>query len=201
MKQILILLALMLTLTTVKAQDNFVTKLGEVAHMKFMGIPMDCDAESFSKRLVKEKGLIKGDFADTDSPTLRGTFSGYKDCIILVGSGRGGNVEHIGVVMPMKESFSLLKSQYQTLKSKLITKYGKPDNEVEGFGNYEPSSDFMRMNELREGNAKFECTFIFEEGLIKLMMASVDISGGFIQLIYIDFKNSMKSNESDLDDL
>ena len=103
--------------------------------------------------------------------------------------------------MPMQETFSLLKSQYQTMKNRLMTKYGKPDTEVEGFRDYEPSSDYGRMRELREGNAKFECSFLFKEGMIKLMMTSVDYTGGYIQMFYIDFKNAIKANEDTLDDL
>lgn len=200
MKKLFMLLALMLTITA-KAQDNLPTIPGEVMHMKFMGIPMDCDAETFSKRLEQEKGLVRGNYIDTDRPTLKGTFSGYKDCIFVVYAEDGGNVANIGIIMPMQESFSLLKSQYQTLKTRLITKYGRPDTEEEGFGDYEPSSDYGRMRELREGNAKFECSYMFKEGMIKLMMASVDYSGGYIQMFYIDFNNAVRANDSTLDDL
>lgn len=203
MKKLIMLLALMLTITTVKAQDVLpsIPEADEVTHMKFMGLPMDCDAETFSKRLVKEKGLVKGDYGNTDQLTLKGTFSGYKNCFVIVGAEGSGNVENVGVIMPTEESFSLLKSQYQTLKLRLITKYGRPETEEEGYRDYEPSTDYGRMRELREGNAKFETMFLFKEGMIKLMMTSVDYTGGYIQLIYIDFKNSMKSHDRTLDDL
>ena len=69
----------MLAITTVQAQDAPMAPPSpdEVTHMKFMGIPMDCNVETFSRRLVKEKGLVRGNFGDTDKPTLKGTFSGY----------------------------------------------------------------------------------------------------------------------------
>lgn len=201
MKKLLMLFAMMLIISTAKAQDEQPVKPDEVTHMSFMGIPMDCDAETFSKRLVKEKGLVRGNFADTDRPTLKGTFSGYKDCFFIIGADDGDNVSNVGIIMPMQETFSLLKSQYQTMKNRLMTKYGKPDTEVEGFRDYEPSSDYGRMRELREGNAKFECSFLFKEGMIKLMMTSVDYTGGYIQMFYIDFKNAIKANEDTLDDL
>ena len=203
MKKVLFLLALMLTISTAKARDELpeIPYVDESTHMKFMGIPMDCDAEAFSKRLEKEKGLIRGDFGDTDRPTLKGTFSGYKDCFFILYAEDDGNVANIGVIMPMQETFNLLRSQYQTLKSRLITKYGRPDTEEEGFRDYEPSSDYGRMRELREGNAKFECSFQFKEGLIKLMMTSVDFTGEYIQMFYVDTKNSIKANNSVLDDL
>ena len=87
------------------------------------------------------------------------------------------------------------------MKSRLVTKYGKPDTEVEGFSGYEPSSDYGRMRELREGNAKFECSFMFKEGMIKLIMSSVDYTGGYLQLLYFDFKNAAIANDRALDDL
>ena len=200
MKKLFMLLAMMLTITA-EAQDKLPTTPGDVSHMKFMGIPMDCDAETFSKRLEQEKGLVRGNFIDTEMPTLKGTFSGYKDCIIIVYAEEGGNVANVGIIMPMQEAFSLLKSQYETLKTRLITKYGRPDNEEEGFKDYEPSTDYGRMRELREGNAKFECSYMFKEGMIRLMMASVDYNGGYIQMFYIDFNNAIKANDSTLDDL
>ena len=200
MKKLLMLIALILSITAAKAQDELPDIPSEVTHMKFMGIPMDCDAESFAKRLEKEKGLVRGNYANTDKPTLKGTFSGYKDCFFIV-TGDGGNVGNVGVIMPLQETFYLLKSQYQTMKTRLITKYGIPDTEEEGFRDYEPSSDLGRMRELREGNAKFECSFKLKEGMIKLMMASVDYTGGYVQLLYIDFKNAIQATDSTLDDL
>ena len=170
-------------------------------HMKFMGIPMDCDVETFAKKLSKEKGLKRGDFGNTDRPTLLGSFSGYKDCIFIL-EGEGDNpIGMVGVIFPMQESFILLRSQYQTMKSNLTTKYGSPTNEEEGFFDYEPSTDYGRMRELREGNAKFETSFVTDEGLIKMQMCSVDISGGYLQILYVDMNNAAKQNEKSLDDL
>ena len=63
MKKLFMLLAMMLTITA-EAQDKLPTTPGDVSHMKFMGIPMDCDAETFSKRLEQEKGLVRGNFID-----------------------------------------------------------------------------------------------------------------------------------------
>ena len=203
MKKVLFLLALMLTISTAKAQDELpeIPYVDESTHMKFMGIPMDCDAETFSKRLEKEKGFIRGKYLETDKPTLKGTFSGYSDCIFVLLGEDGSNIKNVAVIMPIQNKFSFLVSQYQTLKSRLIIKYGKPDTEEEGFRDYEPSSDYGRMRELREGNAKFECSFQFKEGMIKLMMTSVDFTGGYIQMFYVDIKNTIKANNNVLDDL
>ena len=201
MKKLLILFALTLVISIAKAQEEPSVTPDELSHMKFMGIPMDCDAETFSNRLEKEKGLVRGKYGNVERPMLKGTFSGYKDCIIVVYAEDGGNVANVGVVMPTQETFNLLMSQYQTMKSRLMTKYGRPDKEEEGFKNYEPSTDFGRMRELRERNAKFECSFLFKEGMIQLMMTSVDYTGGYIQMFYLDFKNTIKANASTLDDL
>ena len=139
MKKVLFLLALMLTISTAKAQDELpeIPYVDESTHMKFMGIPMDCDAETFSKRLEKEKGFIRGKYLETDKPTLKGTFSGYSDCIFVLLGEDGSNIKNVAVIMPIQNKFSFLVSQYQTLKSRLIIKYGKPDTEEEGFRDYE----------------------------------------------------------------
>lgn len=192
MKVLLSIWALLLSLS-VQAQDL-------TQHMKFMGIPMDCDANTFANKLVKEKGLKRGDYANTEKPTLLGDFSGYKDCFFII-DGEGNNpIGAVGVIFQKQETFQLLLSQYETMKTRLITKYGKPTTEVEGFRNYEPPTDFGKLRELREGNAKFETNFILDEGQIRLLMCCVDLHG-YLQLLYIDFKNAIIQNDKTLDDL
>lgn len=192
MKVLLSVWALLLSLS-VQAQDL-------TQHMKFMGIPMDCDANTFAKKLEEEKGLKRGDYGNTEKPTLLGDFSGYKDCFFII-YGEGNNpIGAVGVIFQKQETFQLLLSQYQTMKTRLMTKYGKPTTEVEGFQNYEPSTDYGKLRELREGNAMFETNFILDEGQIKLQMCCVDLYG-YLQLLYIDFKNAIIQNDKTLDDL
>jgi len=192
MKILISVWALLLSIS-VQAQDL-------TQHMKFMGIPMDCDANTFAKKLEKEKGLKRGDYGFTEKITLLGDFSGYKDCLFIIDTEGSNPIGGVGVIFQKQESFQLLLSQYQTMKTRLTTKYGKPTTEVEGFQNYEPSTDYGKLRELREGNAMFETNFIFDEGQIKLQMCCVDLYG-YLQLLYIDFKNAMIQNDKALDDL
>ena len=54
----------------------------------------------------------------------------------------------------------------------LETKYGKPTIVDEYFLNDELLTDYGRMRELTEGNAKFEVTYILGEGIVKMTMSS-----------------------------
>lgn len=192
MKVLISVWALLLSLS-VQAQDL-------TQHMKFMGIPMDCDANTFAKKLEKEKGLKRADYAKTEKTILLGDFSGYKDCYFII-EGEGDNpIGGVGVIFQNQETFQLLLSQYQTMKRRLMTKYGKPTTEEEGFHDYEPSTDYGKLRELREGNAKFKTSFILDEGEIILQMCCIDLYG-YLQLTYIDFKNAIKENDKTLDDL
>lgn len=201
MKRLLILFTLMLTLSTAKAQSEQQPQQVDDTHMKFMGIPMDCDVETFAKRLVKQKGLERDKYGTTDQIILKGKFSGYNNCFFILPADNVNKISSIGVILPMNSSFQIVKTHYQTLKNRLITKYGTPTREEEGFGDYEPSTDFSRIREIREGNAKFETTFVTAQGLIKIQIVSVDINGAYVQLIYYDEENASKRNDDTLDDL
>lgn len=170
-------------------------------HFKFMGIPMDCDAETFAKKLEKEKGLERYQ-NHSDRKILTGTFSGYNDCVIIVSGEGNRNVHSVGVILPHGESWSLVKSQYNTLKTRLMTKYGDPSNCIEEFRQYEPSLDNLRFDDVKNGNAIFHTEFMTSDGgKIDLSINSVEFGSGYIQLIYIDIENAKIENDNLLDDL
>lgn len=192
MKVLLSILTLFLSLS-LQAQET-------TQHMRFMGIPMDCDAETFAQKLVKEKGLKRDSHADSSTIVLKGDFSGYKDCSFFIRGIRNNPIGAVGVVFKEKESFYLVHSQYQTLKSKLQKKYGEPSSVDESFNGYEPSTDMGKLRAIQEGDAKFSVDFILDEGIINLQINSIDYNG-YLQLIYYDKENVIEEIDKSMDDL
>ena len=192
MKVLLSFFTLLLSLS-VQAQSS-------TQHMKFMGIPMDCDTRTFANKLVKEKGLKKEAYGSTEDITLKGDFSGYKDCRFFLKGEENCPISGVGVIFKESESFNIVHSQYQTLKSRLQKKYGEPISVVETFKDYEPSTDYGKLRAIRDGEAVFEATFYLEEGLIKLQILSISYIG-YIQLIYYDAINASHENDKAIDDL
>lgn len=193
MKKLLTIIVLMLSISA-QAQESS-------KHLKFMGIPMDCNAETFAKRLVREKKLIrKTPPIETETPILMGEFSNHKDCTFFVHGKENDLVSGVTVTIVHEEKFSILYTEYQTMKRRLETKYGKPTIVDEYFLNGEPSTDYGRMRELTEGNAKFEVTYVLEEGIVKMSMSSIDDIGR-ISILYVDKENALIENNKALDDL
>ena len=190
MKKIMLLFVLMLSIS-IQAQE----------HLKFMGIPIDGSVEKFAKKL-EAKGLKKVS-KPNERVMLAGTFAGNEDCYIMLSSGNGQNktIEGVGVILPASDSWSIVMTKYQTLKTQLSTKYGKPTTVEEEFYKYEPSTDFLRFYEVQNGNAIFKTSFYSEEGYIALNISSVEIGKGYVQLIYVDNANSLMRNKDALDDL
>ena len=172
----------------------------ETHHMKFMGITMDCDAESFSQKLIDEKGLAKSMFDSKNGVVLFGSFAGYDNCYFVIKGNVNIPVYAVGVIFPPQNTFLSVKSQYNTLKMNLISKYGNPVSCEEVFRNGEPLTDNDRLKEIKEGNAIFETIFHVEEGFIKLQMTSSDNDGNS-HIIYIDNENAKLQSQKTLDDL
>ena len=169
------------------------------SHMKFMGIPMDCDTKTFAQKLVKEKGLKRIDFEKGNTVTLKGEFSGYDDCTFFLRD-NGGLIDNVGVVFKERSSFASLHAQFNIMKRRLQTKYGEPSTDEETFKDYEPLTDMGKITALQEGNAFFETEFILEEGMIILTMKAVQYTP-YLQLIYMDRENSENQHDKTLDDL
>ncbi len=129
------------------------TSAQQFEHITFKGIPIDGTIKDFVAKLTnmgfeylgEEDGIVK----------LRGEFAGCKGCKIVVYSLESTKkVNAVGVIFPMQENWSRLQKEYDTLKTMLTEKYGKPSKCVDEFKNL--SADYMKEMALIDG----ECTWI-----------------------------------------
>ncbi len=176
-------------------------------HMKFMGIPIDGTLTSFTKEL-KKKGLKHIETFDREQiKFFVGNFAGYTDCLVyaIAASPEGSRVVGVVVTFAPDEKWSGLASQYETLKRRLTSKYGKPATCVERFQTYvQPNDDFMRMQYLKSDKCEYKCVFETEEGMIALEISHKDWDfGDFnnVSLTYIDRANGVAMDQDAIDDL
>lgn len=99
---------------------------------QFMGIPVEGDAVLFINKL-KAKGFKVNQF-DATVTTMSGIFLGSQvDEIMILHTPKTKQVWKVTVFNPEKTTWPLLKSEYQTLLSKLTSKYGEPSASLFSF--------------------------------------------------------------------
>ncbi len=99
---------------------------------QFMGIPVEGDAVLFINKL-KAKGFKVNQF-DATVTTMSGIFLGSQvDEIMILHTPKTKQVWKVTVFNPEKTTWPRLKSEYQTLLSKLTSKYGEPSASLFSF--------------------------------------------------------------------
>ena len=178
----------------------YLTATAQTGHLTFKGIPIDGKLNEFVGKL-KQKGLI---FIGTEDGTaiLKGEFASFKGCTIAVYAHESGIVDRVGVILPDRDSWSMLYNDYSRLKEMLTQKYGKPSEVIEEFQGYSiPKDDKSRMYEVKMDRCKYICDFNTDNGVIELRISHMDFSSCFVVLIYIDAENEAKVQSSAIDDL
>jgi hypothetical protein len=170
------------------------------AHLSFKGVPIDGTLKEYvSKMKQKSFSLIE---SEDGVATLKGDFAAYKDCIIGVTTLKQKDlVSKIAVIFPERETWSLLSSNYYSLKEMLSEKYGKPANIVEEFQNDDPKDDGNKMIAVKLDNCKYYTTYETENGSIQLSIEHNGVTSCFVMLVYFDKINSEIIKAKAKDDL
>lgn len=125
MKKILWLFVCLMTMcVTANAQ--------ETEHLKFMGIPIEGNANAFIQKLAS-KGFVKTNTTDYGI-LLKGTFAGVKDAeLCVLQTPKTKQVWKVAVYLPKENTWSSIKHQYEKFKTSFSEKYGEPDSHYEFF--------------------------------------------------------------------
>lgn len=164
MKKTTISAILALTAIFSQAQTNSETS----THLTFKGVPIDGTLIEYKSNMEKS-GFTHIQTADGIS-ILKGDFTGYKGCLIGVGTQKQKNlVSKITVFFPEQKTWSMLSDNYNSLKEMLTEKYGEPSEVVEKFDvKYKPDDDDSRMHHVKMDNCKYYTTYTTEKGKIQL---------------------------------
>lgn len=122
--------------------------------LTFKGIPVEGRAERFVARL-KAQGciLIRRSFNEY---TLAGSFTSFKNCMIIVSASDDRKVASVSVLLPEQETWSGIERQYFLYKDSYIAKYGNPVMSCEDF---ETESDGIELRLLNSGKCHYATLF------------------------------------------
>jgi len=189
---------LLFTLTAIMSLAQ--TKSDSSKHLTFKGVPIDGTLNEYVSKL-KKKGLAHIR-TDDGIALLKGDFAAYKNCIVGVYTLKQRDlVSRIGVLFPERETWSLLSSDYYSLKELLTEKYGKPSDSKERFQSYTPDDDGSKMTQVQLGACEYYANYETEKGSIQLSIEHSNVTRCFIKLVYFDKINSGSIKKEALDDL
>lgn len=192
MKKLFIVLICVTLFCSVKAQDQ---------HLSFKGVPINGTLKEYTNSMVKKGFHFEG--TEDGLSILSGDFAGFKDCYIGVSTLKSCDVvSHIAVIFPNRDKWSLLISDYETLKTMLTEKYGAPDDYEERFTGHVGGDDYFKMHALHSGEYEWYTVFRTDLGSIELsLIEGTEYSTGCVRLSYYDKANSEKVMQSAMDDL
>jgi hypothetical protein len=169
-------------------------------HLTFKGVPIDGTLNEYVSKM-KQTGFTHTATEDGVA-MLTGDFAAYKNCIVGVATLKQKDlVSKITVIFPESDTWSLLSSNYFSLKEMLTEKYGKPSECVEKFqSNYGPDDDNSKMHEVIMNRCKYYTTYETEKGSIQLSIENNDMTS-HVMLAYYDKINSEIIKAKARDDL
>ena len=169
-------------------------------HLTFKGVPIDGTLNEYVSKM-KQNGFTHTG-TENGVAMLTGDFAAYKNCIVGVATLKQKDlVSKITVIFPASNTWSLLSTNYFSLKEMLTEKYGKPSESVEKFqSKYGPVDDNSKMYEVKMNRCKYCTTYEIEKGSIQLSIENNDMACCVI-LAYYDKINSEIIKAKAKDDL
>ena len=177
----------------------YVVCSAQTSHMKFKGIPMEGNLQSFTAKL-KTKGYTPVGIKDGVS-LLKGEFAGYKNCTVGAIADKSGMICKVSVIFPNMDKWGDLEQCYESYKSMLTEKYGKPVEYEEYFSDGYNGDASEKMYGVKFDKYKYYSVFSCEEGDIRLEISHNGVSSCYVMLSYFDNANQDKLRKQIMDDL
>lgn len=157
-------------------------------HIRFKGIPVKGTKEEFLTA-IESIGMTRSTKNWDNFALFFGTFAEIDNCDFRVEfSPFNGQAYEVQVWMPSQDSWAECKLRYLDLKTRLISKYGKPDSCFEFF-EYPYCDEEGKGNELellRNDKIIYQTLFRIETGAIELKIHNY----GDVHLTYEDKVNA-----------
>ncbi|GHT68740.1 hypothetical protein AGMMS50239_34440 [Bacteroidia bacterium] len=170
-------------------------------HLTFKGVPIDGTLNEYVSKMKQSGFTLIG--TEDGVAMLKGDFAAYKDCIVGVATLKQKDlVSKITVIFPERNTWSMLSSNYFSLKEMLTEKYGEPSEVVETFDTYsEPKDDGGKMDAVKFDNCKYYSIFETEKGSIELSISHNSVMSCYVILAYFDKINGDIIKAKAIDDL
>ena len=101
-------------------------------HLSFLGVPIDGSLTEFVSAL-EEKGLVAGDYIDTNIATLTTEKNGQPITVLAVATKDLRHTYKVVVMPEPKYGWKNLRNEYLNNKRALVAAYGEPDECYEFF--------------------------------------------------------------------
>ncbi len=189
MKKCILFLFVLLT-TALMAQQN----------LTFKGIEIDGPIDKFVseleeegfERVREEEGVV----------VMMGDFAGYSNCeVAVISSENDGVVDAVGVMFHKREEWSVIEEDYNSLKSMLTVKYGRPFPVIEEFHGRTFDDNKIKFSFLTSERCKWMSIYDMDRGRIELFMQQTGKEEAAVVLNYYDYKNTNDVRSSAMDDL
>ena len=190
MKRFLILFLLLCPLVC-RAQETG-------AHLKFKGIPIDGNYESFAQKLI-DKGFVQL-YAGDDAITLAGTFMAESNVTVNIYPDPATQVvAGVAAMISTNSTWPSTEQKYREVVAAYQEKYGKPAKHEERFDD-DPELDFTRMLYIMVGHCHYYSLWEVEGGSVSVY---IDYHRGnvCITCAYIDAQNAEARRKAIIDDI
>lgn len=155
-------------------------------HLRFEGLSLSGDYNSFARQLRKKHFRFKT--KDHQEPFMEGKVLGEKADVTILVTPKSYQVYMILASYPQRESWALLKNQYESMKMKLFARYGDPQHSLETFASAAAEAD--PLEGLSTGYTSYVSTWVVPGGEI-IMSLSEDAR---VQIYFMDKEGMARAN-------
>lgn len=156
---------------------------GQNEHLKFRDIDIDGHITEFISKLEKLGYSIQVNSDDT--VMLKGSFIGRECDIFVQFSSKTKIVYGVMIHLPIEKSWYSFKREYQSVKEKVIQKYGKPRAIIESFKKPYYDGSGCEIQALKNGECVYLSVWDVKNGSIVLQI----IAAGYLYIGYWDSSN------------
>ena len=153
-------------------------------HLTFNGVPINGTLEEFVQKL-ESKGFKLVEYMGSNA-VMKGDFAGNSATLFILGSKKTKTVWKVAAQFADKDSWSDLKSQYNSYKDMYTQKYGKPSDHFEFFSKPYYEGDGYELQALRKGKCNYISFYNIANGTICVELSKSEC----LQLGYEDKINT-----------
>ena len=158
-------------------------------HMTFEGL----EIKGFSRNFIHNLRSVK--FKQQKSGAIEGKHLGEKCELYLVVTPKTDKVYMVAVAYPICPSWQLLKTRYETMKSKLTVRYGLPVTENESF--LPPYTEEDGITAVVKKACAYMANYVTETGEISISISE----DARVYICYTDKLGSLQAQQEMIPDL
>ena len=168
-------------------------------HLKFKGIPIDGEYQTFAKQLV-QKGFKQIE-SSPDGIILTGNFMATPEVMVVVYPDPTSKaVSAVTAFVEAGDNWSAIEGKYYDVVDIYTEKYGKPAEHVEAFTTAVHNNDILQKNALQSGQCNYKSLWEAEGGHIVISLLYFQYKY-YVVCAYVDEQNGKALHQTIIDDI